>query len=148
MSKNDSAYGQAAGDTDFRKKYDLQEYAEKAKKREGEEAAERKARYEAKIAGKKYYKPLDGTEELSVARNATQDFRKLVGTTTLVPGGAGVGKRGRGAGFYCEACDLTFKDNIKWIAHTNRLQHPHATGHTGQVNKATAADVHARLELL
>ncbi len=29
-------YGQAAGDTDFRKKYDLEEYAEKAKKREGQ----------------------------------------------------------------------------------------------------------------
>ncbi|KAH8900278.1 hypothetical protein GQ53DRAFT_741213 [Thozetella sp. PMI_491] len=148
MSKNSSAYGQAAGDTDFRKKYDLEEYAEKAKKREAEEAAERKARYEAKLAGKKYYKPLDGSEELTVARNATQDFSKMVGTTTLVPGGAGVGKRGRGAGFYCEACDLTFKDNIQWVEHINSMQHQRATGHTGQVRKATAEEVHARIELL
>ena len=148
MSNKGSAYGQAAGDTDFRKKYDLEEYAEKAKKREADEAAERKARYEAKLAGKKYYKPLDGTEELTVARNATQDFSRMVGTTTLVPAGAGVGKRGRGAGFYCEACDLTFKDNLQWIEHTNSMQHQRATGRTGQVKKATAAEVHARIELL
>ena len=148
MSKNSSAYGQAAGDTDFRKKYDLQEYADKGKAREADEAAERKARYEAKMAGKKYYKPMDGSEELTVARNATQDFSRLVGTTTLVPGGAGVGKRGRGAGFYCEACDLTFKDNVQWVEHTNSMQHQRATGHTGQVRKATAAEVHARIEVL
>ncbi len=72
----------------------------------------------------------------------------MVGTTTLVPAGAGVGKRGRGAGFYCEACDLTFKDNLQWIEHTNSMQHQRATGRTGQVKKATAAEVHARIEIL
>ena len=141
-----SAYGQAAGDTDFRKKYDLEEYAQKAKDREAAEKEERKARWEAKMAGKKYFKPMDGSETLTVARNATQDFSKLVGTQSLVPAGAGVGKRGRGAGFYCEACDLTFKDNLQWIEHVNSMQHQRATGHTGQVSKATAADVHARIE--
>ena len=148
MSKNSSAYGQAAGDTDFRKKYDLDEYAAKAKEREAAEKEERKARWEAKMAGKKYYKPLDGSEALTTARNATQDFSKLVGTSTLVPAGAGVGKRGRGAGFYCEACDLTFKDNLQWVEHTNSMQHQRAIGATGEVRKATAADVHARIEAL
>jgi U4/U6.U5 tri-snRNP component SNU23 len=148
MSNKGSAYGQAAGDTDFRKKYDLEEYAARAKEREQAEKEERKARYEAKLAGKKYYKPLDGSEELTTARNATQDFSKLVGTSTLVPAGAGVGKKGRGAGFYCEACDLTFKDNKQWIEHTNSMQHQRNTGHTGQVKKATAEDVHTRIEIL
>ncbi|KAL2259826.1 hypothetical protein VTK26DRAFT_6367 [Humicola hyalothermophila] len=148
MSKNASAYGQAAGDTDFRKKYDLDEYAAKAKEREAAEREERKARWEAKMAGKKYYKPLDGSETLTTARNATQDFSKLVGTSTLVPAGAGVGKRGRGAGFYCEACDLTFKDNLQWVEHTNSMQHQRNIGATGEVQKATAADVHARIEAL
>ncbi|KAK0665610.1 ubiquitin-conjugating enzyme E2 15 [Cercophora samala] len=148
MSNKGSAYGQAAGDTDFRKKYDLNEYAAKAAAREAAEKEERKARYEAKMAGKKYYKPMDGTETLTVARNATQDFSKMVGTTSLVPAGAGVGKRGRGAGFYCEACDLTFKDNLQWLEHTNSMQHQRAVGATGQVKKATAAEVHARIEAL
>lgn len=148
MSNKGSAYGQAAGDTDFRKKYDLDEYAAKAKAREEAEKEERKARWEAKMAGKKYYKPLDGSEALTTARNATQDFSKMVGTTTLVPAGAGVGKRGRGAGFYCEACDLTFKDSLQMLDHTNSMQHLRAIGQTGDVRKATAAEVHARIELL
>ncbi len=148
MSNKGSAYGQAAGDTDFRKKYDLDEYAAKAKEREAAEKEERKARWEAKMAGKKYHKPLDGTETLTMARNATQDFSKLVGTTMLVPAGAGVGKRGRGAGFYCEACDLTFKDSAQWVEHTNSMQHLRNIGQTGEVKKATAAEVHARIEAL
>ncbi|KAK5660557.1 hypothetical protein OQA88_13108 [Cercophora sp. LCS_1] len=148
MSKNGSAYGKAAGDTDFRKKYDLDEYAAKAKEREAAEKEERKARWEAKQAGKKYYKPMDGSETLTTARNATQDFSKMVGTTTLVPAGAGVGKRGRGAGFYCEACDLTFKDSLQMLEHTNSMQHLRNIGQTGEVRKATAEDVHKRIELL
>lgn len=147
-NKNASAYGKAAGDTDFRKKYDLKEAADRASAREAEEAEERKARYEAKLAGKKYFKPLTGDETETVARNATQDFSKLVGTTALVPAGAGVGKRGRGAGFYCEACDLTFKDNKQFIEHTNTIQHQRATGHTGQVRKATAEEVRRRIDIL
>ncbi|KAK4213847.1 ubiquitin-conjugating enzyme E2 15 [Rhypophila decipiens] len=143
-----SAYGKAAGDTDFRKKYDLDEYAAKAKVREDAEKEERKLRYEAKLAGKKYYKPLDGTESLTTARNATQDFSKLVGTTTLVPAGAGVGKRGRSAGFYCEACDLTFKDNLQFLEHTNSMQHMRNIGQSGEVKKSSAEEVHARIELL
>lgn len=148
MSNKGSAYGKAAGDTDFRKKYDLDEYAAKAKDREDAEKEERKARWEAKMAGKKYYKPMDGSETLTTARNATQDFSKLVGTSTLVPAGAGVGKRGRGAGFYCEACDLTFKDNLQWIEHTNSMQHQRSIGATGEVRKATAEEVHARIAAL
>ncbi|KAK4146036.1 uncharacterized protein C8A04DRAFT_35313 [Dichotomopilus funicola] len=143
-----SAYGQAAGDTDFRKKYDLDEYASKAAAREAAEKEERKLRYEAKLAGKKYYKPLDGSESLTTARSATHDFSKLVGTSTLVPAGAGVGKRGRGAGFYCDACDLTFKDNLQWVEHTNSMQHQRAIGATGEVRRASAREVRERIEAL
>lgn len=111
--KNGSAYGAPAGDTDFRKTWDLDEYAEKAKEREAKEKEEAKARYEAKLAGKKYYKPMTGDETYTSARRNVMDFTGQVGKTQLVGAGAGVGKRGRGAGFYCEACDLTFKDNLQ-----------------------------------
>ncbi|KAL1872805.1 hypothetical protein VTK73DRAFT_1276 [Phialemonium thermophilum] len=146
MSNKSSAYGQVSGDTDFRKKYDLEEYAAKAKAREAEEREERKARYEAKLAGKKYYKPLDGSETLTTAFTKTHDFSKLIGTSTLVPAGSAVGRRGRGAGFYCEACDITLKDDKQFISHLTSVQHQRATGHTGEVRKATAADVHSRIE--
>ena len=57
-NRNASAYGAPASDTDFRKKFYRAEYAEKARIREAAEKEESKLRYEAKLAGKKYYKPL------------------------------------------------------------------------------------------
>ncbi len=146
MSKDKgSAYGAPASDTSFRKTWDLDEYAEKAKVREAERREEAKARYEAKLAGKRYYKPLTGEETLTRARREVLDLEASVGKTTLVPAGAGVGRRGRGAGFYCAACDLTFKDNMQWVEHANSMQHLRAIGETGEVRKATAADVHQRI---
>ncbi len=67
----------------------------------------------------------------------------------LVPAGAGAtGKRGRGAGFYCEECDLTFKDNLQFVDHLNSRQHLVATGQSGLVKKATVAEVRERLDWL
>ncbi|KAI1321665.1 hypothetical protein F5Y16DRAFT_66308 [Xylariaceae sp. FL0255] len=146
MSGKGSAYGTPATDTSFRRKYDLDEYAEKARVRESAEKEEAKARYEAKLAGKKYYKPLTGDETLTSARRSHFDPAANVGKTMLVPAGAGVGKRGRGAGFYCESCDLTFKDNIQWVEHINSMQHLRAIGETGEVKKASAEDVRRRIE--
>lgn len=146
MSKQSGgAYGAASDDTSFRKKYDVDEYAAKAKAREAAEREESKARYEAKLAGKKYYKPLTGDETLTQARNAVLDLSSHVGKTQLVVAGTGVGKRGRGAGFYCEACDLTFKDNKQWVEHINSMQHIRAVGQTGEVRAASAEDVHRRI---
>ncbi|EEU40980.1 uncharacterized protein NECHADRAFT_33630 [Fusarium vanettenii 77-13-4] len=146
-SKKGGAYGDApSGDTDFRKTWDLDEYAAKAKEREAKEKEEGKARYEAKLAGKKYYKPLTGDETYTSARRNVIDLTQQVGKTQLVPAGAGVGKRGRGAGFYCEACDLTFKDNKQFVEHLNTPQHLLNTGQTTEVKRATAEEVHQRIE--
>ncbi|KAI3317074.1 hypothetical protein HD806DRAFT_396664 [Xylariaceae sp. AK1471] len=146
MSGKGSAYGTPATDTSFRRSYDLKEYAEKARVREGAEREEAKARYEAKIAGKKYYKPATGDETHTSARREVLDLEANVGKTMLVPAGAGVGKRGRGAGFYCAACDLTFKDNIQWVEHINSMQHLRNIGETGEVKKASAEEVHQRID--
>ena len=73
------------------------------------------------------------------------DLSAQVGKTQLVPAGAGVGKRGRGAGFYCEACDLTFKDNKQFVEHLNTMQHLVNTGQNSQVRRATAEEVHERI---
>jgi U4/U6.U5 tri-snRNP component SNU23 len=146
MSKDKgSAYGTPASDTSFRKNYDLDEYAEKARIKEAERREEGKARYEAKLAGKKYYKPMTGEESLTSARRDVINLEANVGKTMLVPAGAGQGKRGRGAGFYCSACDLTFKDNMQWIEHVNSMQHLRNIGETGEVHKASAEEVHQRI---
>jgi U4/U6.U5 tri-snRNP component SNU23 len=148
MTSKKGAYETNASDTDFRKKYDRAEYAQKAKDREAKEKEEGRLRYEAKLAGKKYYAPLTGDETHTQARASRLDVASNVGKMVLMPAGAATGKRGRGAGFYCEACDLTFKDNLQWVEHENSMQHLRAIGQTGEVKKASAEEVHARIEMI
>jgi U4/U6.U5 tri-snRNP component SNU23 len=144
-----SAYGTATSDTDFRKKWDREEYAKKASEEEAKSKEEAKARYEAKLAGKKWHAPVDySTLDATTSRSRRLDVASMVGKTTIVPAGASVGKRGRGAGFYCSDCDLTFKDNIQFVEHLNSKQHLIATGQSGEVVKATLEDVRNRLRWL
>lgn len=149
MAEKKSAYGQAASDTDFRRTWDRAEYAEKAKKENDERREEGKARYEAKLEGKKWHKKVDfDSLDSTSARGSRLDVASMVGKSTLVPVGSSVGKRGRGAGFYCEACDLTYKDNVQYIEHLNSKQHLVNTGQSGEVKRATLQDVKDRLDWL
>lgn len=146
MASKKGAYETNASDTDFRKKYDREEYAQKAREREAKEREEGKARYEAKLEGKKYYAPLTGDETLTEARTQRLNVSSNVGKIMLMPAGAATGKRGRGAGFYCADCDLTFKDSLQWVEHENSMQHLRAIGQTGEVKRASADDVRARID--
>lgn len=82
------------------------------------------------------------------ARRGRINFEENLNKVQLVPGGAAVGKKGRSAGFYCEVCDLTYKDSLQWVDHLNSKQHLVATGKTGEVERATLEDVLKRLEWL
>ncbi|KAF2001849.1 hypothetical protein P154DRAFT_382112, partial [Amniculicola lignicola CBS 123094] len=134
-------------DTSFRKTWDRTEYAAKAAEEERKRKEDGKARHEAALQGKKYHRrastPPDARE--TEARTARLDVASMVGRTTLVPAGAAMGKRGKGAGFYCPDCDLTFKDNLQFVEHLNSKQHLVATGQTGEVKIATVEEVRARL---
>jgi U4/U6.U5 tri-snRNP component SNU23 len=146
-----NAYGSTTSDTSFRKTWDRTEYAEKAKQRAEREREEGKARYEAKVAGKKYIPraktPPEGQKE-SASRQTRLNVAAHVGKTSLVPAGAAVGKRGRGAGFYCADCDLTFKDNLQFVDHLNSKQHLMNVGESGEVKRAGVEDVRERLAWL
>ncbi|KAF2116303.1 hypothetical protein BDV96DRAFT_480343, partial [Lophiotrema nucula] len=148
MGDKAGAYGTSGGgDTAFRKTWDREEYAQKAAERDRKQKEEGKARYEAALEGKKYRRRASTPDDVreTEARSSRLDFSSMVGKTMLVPAGAGVGKRGRGAGFYCEACDLTFKDNIQYVEHLNSRQHLAATGQSGDVKRATVEEVRGRL---
>lgn len=144
------AYGTGTSDTSFRKTWNREEFAAKAADREAKTKEEGKARYEASLAGKKYVRrastPPDAKETES--RRVRLDVASQVGKQTLVPAGASTGKRGRGAGFYCDACDLTFKDNLQLVEHLNSRQHLVAIGQTGEVKRASLQDVRDRLAWL
>lgn len=153
MGDRKGAYGGASSgpsDTSFRRTWDRSEYEAKARERDAKVKEEGKARYEAALEGKKYHRrastPTDTKE--TEARQQRLNVAEQVGKTTLVAAGAGQGKRGKGAGFYCDACDLTFKDNLQWVEHLNSKQHLIATGETGEVKRATLEDVEERFEYL
>ncbi|XP_014561021.1 hypothetical protein COCVIDRAFT_87703 [Bipolaris victoriae FI3] len=151
MSGKAGAYGTTGGgDTDFRKTWDRDEMAKKAKEREAKEREEGKERYEAKMAGKSYRRRASTPEDLkqTEARAERIDWSKMIGKQTLTSAAAAVGKRGRGAGAYCGACDLTFKDNIQYVEHLNSKQHLIATGQSGEVRRATLQEVRDRLRYL
>jgi len=139
-----------ASDTSFRKTWDRDEYTAKAKARDVKDKEEGAARAEAKLSGHKYHPrastPPDAKETES--RAARLDVSHNVGKTSLVPAGAATGKRGRGAGFYCGDCNLTFKDNLQFVEHLNSRQHQVAIGQSGEVKRATLEEVRERLEWL
>lgn len=141
--------GKPSSDTEFRKTWDREEYAKKAADEEAKRKAEGKARYEAKLLGKKYHAPVDYSSlDATTARDKRLDVASMVGKTTIVPAGSAIGKRGRGAGFYCSDCDLTFKDNIQLVEHYNSKQHLIATGQSGEVVRAGVEEVRMRLRML
>lgn len=146
MSKPTAA---TSSDTSFGKTWNREEYAKKAHEDESRRKEEGKARYEAKLLGKKWHAPVDpSTLEATTSRRNRLDVASMVGKTTIVPSGSTVGKRGRGAGFYCSDCDLTFKDNLQLVEHLNSKQHLVATGQSGEVVQAGVEDVRLRLRML
>lgn len=151
MADKKGAYGTSGGgDTAFRKTWDREEYAARAEQRDQKTKEEGKARYEAALEGKKYIRRASTPEDArdTEARKARLNVADQVGKTMLVPAGAGQGKRGKGAGFYCDACDLTFKDNLQFVEHLNSKQHLVATGESGEVRRAGLEEVKERFEWL
>ncbi|KAK3056673.1 U4/U6.U5 snRNP associated protein [Extremus antarcticus] len=150
MTERQGAYGAAGNDTSFRKTWDRDEYAAKAASRSAKEREEGKARHEAKLAGKKYIRrastPPDARD--TEARKVRLNVADQIGKTSLVPATATQGKKGKGAGFYCDACDLTYKDNLQFVEHLNSKQHLVNTGESGEVRRSTLGEVEERFEWL
>ncbi len=147
MSSKQGAYGARAQDTDFRKKWDKEEYAEKARQRDQEEK-ERMQENEELLKqgvclsflspshpralpphippyllclGKKPRKTrkddLPKPTELMKRREGSLDLDKNLGKTMVVQN---AGNRGPGVpGFYCEACNRTYKDSAGYLDHIN-----------------------------
>ncbi|KAL2316273.1 U4/U6.U5 small nuclear ribonucleoprotein component snu23 [Schizosaccharomyces pombe] len=86
--------------------------------------------------------------EVVITGGRTQriDFEKDVNKTTILPAGASVGRRGRGAGWYCEACNETYKDSLSWLDHLNSTQHLRKTRTVIIEKRATLEEVKERME--
>ncbi|KAI0074360.1 hypothetical protein K474DRAFT_1601521 [Panus rudis PR-1116 ss-1] len=144
------AYATKAKDTDFRKKWDKEEYAEKAKKKDEEERERMKENEERLKQGKK---PLKGKREdlpkpteLMKQREAPLELDKNLGKTMVVQNTSG---RGPGVpGFYCEVCNRTYKDSHSYLDHVNGRSHLRALGQTTRIARSTVEQVRARIAYL
>lgn len=89
--------------------------------REKEEEKERKSK-KAGFSGK--IPPSASTDATSVqARTeAVIKTEELRGKREIVSAITGRGNKGKSAGFYCETCDVTFKDSLSYLDHINSSQ--------------------------
>lgn len=98
-----------------RRTWDREEYAELAK--QGERSYQDSLRSsltddQLRLLKAKY------TDHRSLMENAMKGLNKKVLAT-----GISSFKKGRQFGFYCELCNLTFKDNLQFIDHLNHKAH-------------------------
>ena len=132
-----------------RRTWDVQEaerkYAERMA-REKEEAKEAKLK---KAGMSKLGPPKSGPQNSVQARTeAVIKVDELKGKRELVAGNIGRGNKGKSAGFYCETCDLTFKDSLSYLDHINSSSHYRRLGISGKVEWATLEQVRERLAWL
>ncbi|EEB05962.1 U4/U6 X U5 tri-snRNP complex subunit Snu23 [Schizosaccharomyces japonicus yFS275] len=80
------------------------------------------------------------------ARTERIDFTKDVNKVTIAPPGSSVGRRGKSAGWYCEACDETYRDSLSWLDHLNSAQHLRKTRTVISDERATVDQVRERIE--
>ncbi|KAF7315516.1 Zinc finger matrin-type protein 2-like [Mycena indigotica] len=140
-----------AADTDFRKKWDKEEYAERARKKDVEERERMQDNEERMRQGKRPRKgprkeDMPKPTELMKQRDAPLELDKNLNKTMVVqnPGGKGPGQ----PGFFCETCSRNYKDSIGYLDHLNSRAHLRAIGQTTKLERSTLAQVQARIALL
>ncbi|MCO5598734.1 hypothetical protein L7F22_052832 [Adiantum nelumboides] len=146
-SKATAAGGAGVGPS--RRKWDVEEYTQKARDRDREEKERIQENEERKRKGQM---PLQRTKKREEIAKPTQELQarkddlqltKNQGKTLMVENEPG--KR-KGPGFYCELCNRTFKDSIAYLDHVNGRLHLRKLGQTTQVERSTLEEVRERLE--
>ncbi|KAH8926354.1 hypothetical protein BT69DRAFT_1278927 [Atractiella rhizophila] len=145
MSK--SAYGEkAAAGPSFRRTWDVEEYAQKAKEKD-EKAREHAIKAEeAAKQGKRYKKKDDVPKptELMKAREAPLNLDKDVGKTLLVSATTNKGQ----PGYFCETCNKVCKDSVGYLDHINGRNHLRRLGQTTKLHRSTLQEVRERIAML
>eukprot|EP00045_Choanoeca_perplexa_P009695 m.93965 g.93965 ORF g.93965 m.93965 type:complete len:224 (+) comp14999_c0_seq3:33-704(+) len=77
------------------------------------------------------------------ARDKDIDLTSKLGSSRLVES-----LRSKGAGYYCEVCDVLCKDSVNYLDHINGIKHQKTLGMSMRVERSTVEDVRERLQLL
>lgn len=112
-----------------RRKWNTEEYAKRARTRHHEAPKEKQA---------------------ITNRNLEIDFHKDLNKVQLVLEPSALVHRGKSSGFYCETCNLTFKDNLTFLNHLNSSRHlENSEYETKGLNRnITVEDVRKKIELV
>ena len=103
-----------------RRTWDREEAEKKYAERIAREKAEAKEAKNKKAGMGKLVAPkAGGTDSIQARTEAVIKVEELRGKRELVAPTMGLGNKGKSAGFYCETCDLTFKDSFSYLDHIN-----------------------------
>ncbi|KAF3967712.1 hypothetical protein CMV_008303 [Castanea mollissima] len=123
-------------DNTFRRKFDREEYLERARERERQEE---ESRSKSKSKGPPVQrKPLKH-------RDYEVDLESRLGKTQVVTPVAPLSQQ---AGYYCSVCKCVVKDSANYLDHINGKKHQRALGMSMRVERASVDQVKQRFEVL
>ncbi|XLU81609.1 hypothetical protein S245_005029, partial [Arachis hypogaea] len=126
----------AGVDNTFRRKFDREEYLERARERERQEE---EGRSKSKAKGPPVQrKPLKH-------RDYEVDLESRLGKTQVVTPVAPLSQQ---AGYYCSVCECVVKDSANYLDHINGKKHQRALGMSMRVERASLQQVQERFEVL
>ncbi|KAF7045892.1 hypothetical protein CFC21_054952 [Triticum aestivum] len=129
--------GNPAGvDNTFRRKFDKEEYLERARQRERDEKDEARR-------GKDRGPPVQ--RQPLKHRDYEVDLESRLGKTQVVTPIAPLSQQ---AGYYCSVCECVVKDSANYLDHINGKKHQRALGMSMRVERASLEQVQKRFEAL
>jgi len=126
-------------DNTSRRKWDKEEFAQRAREREEEEEEEEAGRHRGKPRGPPVQrKPLKN-------RDYEVDLTSRLGKTQVVTPVAPLSQQ---AGYFCSVCECVVKDSANYLDHINGKKHQRALGMSMRVERASLQQVQERFESL
>ncbi|XP_043711723.1 zinc finger matrin-type protein 2 isoform X2 [Telopea speciosissima] len=123
-------------DNTYRRKFNREEYAERAREREEKDE---EGRFKSKSKGPPVQrKPLKH-------RDYEVDLDSRLGKTQVVTPIAPLSQQ---AGYYCAVCECVVKDSANYLDHINGKKHQRALGMSMRVERASLEQVQNRFEIL
>ncbi|PIA32361.1 hypothetical protein AQUCO_04500156v1 [Aquilegia coerulea] len=124
-------------DNTFRRKFDREEYLQRAREREEQEE-------EGRFKSSKSKGPLVQRKPLK-HRDFEVDLESRLGKTQVVTPIAPISQQ---AGYFCSVCECVVKDSANYLDHINGKKHQRALGMSMRVERASLQQVQDRFENL
>lgn len=122
-------------DNTYRRKWDREEYLERARERADEEDGRLKPKAKVPPVQRKPLKH----------RDYEVDLESRLGKTQVVTPVAPLSQQ---AGYYCSVCECVVKDSANYLDHINGKKHQRALGMSMRVERASLEQVQQRFETL